>query len=114
MAAKRVLLVDDEPTLRRTLAILLERTGCIVDAVETGHEALEKVNGHEYDLLITDLHMPAMNGDRLALEIKQLRPHLPVLLITAHPPQRNPPKVDLVLPKPFSAQQLLEAVVALI
>jgi len=58
----RMLLVEDEPNMVRTLAKILERKGYIVDAAGSGAEALDRLSGASYDIVITDLNMPVMDG----------------------------------------------------
>ena len=63
------LLVEDEANMVRTLAKILERKGYAVDAAGTGEEALQRLLEADYDLVITDLNMPVMDGMRLLREM---------------------------------------------
>lgn len=82
----RVLIVDDFSTMRRVLRGLLREMGIdAVDEAADGVAALERLRGSEFDFVITDIGMPAMNGFELLAAIKKderLR-HLPVLMVTA-------------------------------
>ena len=69
--ATRILLVEDEANMVRTLAKILERKGYTVDAASTGEEALQRLSERTYDLLITDLNMPVMDGLQLLREMKE-------------------------------------------
>ncbi|MBF0477172.1 MAG: PAS domain S-box protein [Deltaproteobacteria bacterium] len=81
-----VLLVDDEPGLAETGKIMLERLGYKVTAKIGAVEALGAFMAHpdEFDLLITDMAMPQMTGDKLAQEIMRWKPDLPVILCTGY------------------------------
>jgi signal transduction histidine kinase/ActR/RegA family two-component response regulator len=69
-AALRVLVVDDHPLNRRTLALLLEPIGAEVTAVESSAEALDLLATSPFDVVLSDLHMPDMNGPALARAIR--------------------------------------------
>lgn len=83
-----ILIVDDHAMIRKGLATILthELTGHTVQCNEAGNglEALEKVNGSEYDLAILDISMPGMDGLELLVTLKQLRPYMPVLVVSMH------------------------------
>ena len=84
MAMKtRILVVDDERSMREMLCILLEREG--YEAVEAGSadKALQLFESSVFDLVISDIQMPGMNGIDLLAHIKKLSPDVPVLMITA-------------------------------
>lgn len=66
----RVLVVDDHPINRRTLGLLLEPSGAEVTAVESSAEALERLGSESFDVVLTDLNMPGMNGLALARAIR--------------------------------------------
>ncbi|MBF0497707.1 MAG: response regulator [Deltaproteobacteria bacterium] len=81
-----VLLVDDEPGLADTGKMMLERLGYRVTVKTSGVAALGAFMAHpdDFDLLITDMAMPHMTGDKLAQEIMRQRPDLPVILCTGY------------------------------
>ncbi len=81
---KQLLVVDDEPNLRRVLSALLARDGYDVHTAEDGQNALEVLNEHHIDMLITDLRMPRLDGMGLLRQALALDPELPVVMITAH------------------------------
>lgn len=78
-----ILVVDDELSMREFLSILLEKDGHQVLTGSNGSLALEQLQNHKIDLVITDIRMGGMTGLELLQEVKTLYPHLPVLLITA-------------------------------
>ncbi len=83
---ERILLVDDEAVIVDIGCQSLERLGYRVDGFTSSVEALERFsqNPHRYDLVITDMTMPKVTGDRLAVEILKQRPDLPIILCTGY------------------------------
>lgn len=79
----RILIVDDELSMREFLSILLEREGFITDQAENAESALLKLESTGYDLVISDVNMPGLDGLSLLKRIKILEPETAVLLITA-------------------------------
>ncbi len=80
----RILLVDDEETLRFVLRETLISEGYSVDVANNGFQALERVKLKPYDLLITDIKMHGMDGLQLIREIKRNGSHLKIIIITAY------------------------------
>jgi len=83
LAGLRIMVVDDDPGIRSTLQEILVASGCTVETAGNGEEALACVNRSYFDLLLTDVVMPKMDGHELYLELKQSHPQLPVLMMTA-------------------------------
>jgi nitrogen regulation protein NR(I) len=81
---KQILVVDDEPNLRRVLRAQLERDGYDVHTAEDGELALALLREHHIDLVITDLRMPKLDGMELLRRITALEDAMPVVMITAH------------------------------
>jgi two-component system, NtrC family, response regulator AtoC len=81
---KQILVVDDEPNLRRVLAALLDRDGYDVHTAEDGEQALEILKEHHIDMLLTDLRMPKIDGMELLRRALTIDEELPVVIITAH------------------------------
>ncbi|MCB8924168.1 MAG: response regulator transcription factor [Ardenticatenaceae bacterium] len=79
----KILVVDDEPNLRTTLSLILQRDGYVVTTAGGADEAHEKLQAQAFDLVFLDIKMPKKSGLMLLTEIKQLFPDLPVLLLTA-------------------------------
>ncbi|RNC67632.1 MAG: sigma-54-dependent Fis family transcriptional regulator [Desulfuromonadales bacterium] len=79
----RVLVVDDEPSMREFLAILLEREGYAVDQAASAELALQRLDGQNYDLVISDVKMPGLDGIALLGRIKENSPDTAVLMMTA-------------------------------
>jgi len=79
-----ILVVDDEPSMRTTLSILLKREGYQVSLAESGAEALPLLAPGEYDMILTDLKMEGMDGIELLRHIKAVDPQAEVLIFTAY------------------------------
>jgi two-component system, OmpR family, copper resistance phosphate regulon response regulator CusR len=77
-----ILLVEDEPRSRYAFGKILRANGHEVIEAADGQEALKLLEQHNFDLVITDLVMPRLNGFLLAAQIRSTRPHMPVLLIS--------------------------------
>jgi|GEM_PF-2243282 len=114
----RVLVIDDEPSVREVLALLLYRDGHLVTTATNGEEGVmlfqnAQWQGKAFDVVITDLGMPKVDGLRVARQVKSLSPETPVILLTgwgfrirSEDVQRI---VDVVLTKPVTHQQLRRA-----
>jgi excisionase family DNA binding protein len=111
----RLLLVDDDEGTRILLSKMLEKEYDVATAVD-GASALEALGraGASYDLLISDLNMPGMDGIALIREVKQINPALPIIIITGYSTEKS--AIDAVnlrvagyLTKPLRDRQVLEA-----
>jgi two-component system cell cycle sensor histidine kinase/response regulator CckA len=111
-----VLVVEDDPLVRTVVARELASQGYRVSEATDGEAAIERLAHREeqFDLLITDLAMPRMDGRELAERAAQVRPGLPVLLMSGHPDEatrRVLVEADrLYLQKPFTAEELMSRV----
>jgi nitrogen regulation protein NR(I) len=81
---KQVLIVDDEPNLRKILAAQLSRDGYEIMLAEDGEQGLAMLREHHIDLVVTDLKMPKVDGMALLREALRESPDLPIVMITAH------------------------------
>lgn len=111
----RILLVDDDPSLLKVLAIRLQRHGYDVSTAESGKRALAALPGFKPHVVITDMRMDGMDGLALFDAIHAREPTLPVIVLTAH--GTIPDAVDATqrgvfayLTKPFERNQLIEIV----
>ena len=84
MARENVLVVDDEPDMREALTAALRREGLCISTAANGVEALEKVQGQSFDLIVTDVRMPRMGGLALLQELKRTSPTIPVIMMTGY------------------------------
>lgn len=80
-----ILIIDDEASLRQTLARILQRAGFEVTTAANGQDGLSLVNEHPFDLLYLDIRMPGVSGLELLKTIHAKFPELPVILFTAQP-----------------------------
>ena len=79
----RVLLVEDDPSLRRVLAYHLEREGHAVEIAADGREGLDLLDSKTFDLVLTDVRMPRMDGRELLAAVRERDADLPVVVMTA-------------------------------
>jgi CheY-like chemotaxis protein len=113
--SRRILLVDDEPHVRKTIAGLVRSAGHAVVEAEGSMAALSRLAKHPVDLVLTDLGMPDMNGIELAQTIKLQSPTLPVVILTGWGNRGVRQELmrgtlDAVLGKPVGREELLECV----
>ncbi len=112
-----VLVVDDDETVRMTLADMLEGAGYAVALAASGLEGIARVREHQgpFDLVVTDLGMPDVPGWEVVEAVKQVDSATPVVIISGFDRQRaarraKELKVDLVISKPFEVQEVLTSV----
>ena len=110
--SERILFVDDEPPIVKMQQQSLERLGYTVTATSSSQEALEKfrLSPDTFDLLITDMTMPSLTGDKLAAAVKAMRPCLPVILCIGFSEKingnREAPALDGILMKPVNKAKM--------
>ena len=80
-----ILIIDDETSLRQTLARILQRAGFEVTTAASGQEGLFLLGQHSFDLVYLDIRMPDVNGMEVLKRIHAALPELPVVLFTAQP-----------------------------
>ena len=110
MREKRILIVDDDEKLLNLLSSMVTMIGFEVDTAGSGDEAIFLFMQKPFDIVLTDLNMPGMDGWSLARSIKDLSPDTPVVLATADARKRIIGKiadssVDMVLFKPFGFKE---------
>jgi len=106
-----VLVVEDEPTIRELMAILLEEEGYAVRQAADGLEALETVEQHPVDLVLSDVKMPRLDGASLAHHLRALGNPLPIVLMSAVYAEVDLPGVRF-LRKPMNCEHLLHIIAA--
>ena len=111
----RILLAEDNPAMANVMRFNLQRIGAEVAMAQHGREAVELLESHEFDLLVTDLQMPQMNGDELCRYLRQ-QPQwaeMPIVLCSAKGLESSTRKlvedcgIQKVFFKPFSPQELV-------
>jgi len=83
-ASRKVLVVDDDPAVRKSIDRVLSSKGYAVITAENGEEALRKLNEEKYDLVYTDISMPGISGLEVAEQVKARKPWTPVVIITGY------------------------------
>jgi len=110
----RVLITDDDVSLRVMLTSLCNRYGYTCDSAYDGVDALAKLRQSNYDLLLLDLMMPRLNGFELIREMKSLQDKPAVIIVTAQPIRADSRAlldsdiVHAIVEKPFDLDELLE------
>jgi DNA-binding response OmpR family regulator len=79
-----ILIIDDEPNLRRSLGLILQRAGYTVTTAANAAEAVHLLSAGAFDLTFLDIKLPDQNGIQLLPQIRQLYPEMPILILTAH------------------------------
>jgi two-component system, OmpR family, alkaline phosphatase synthesis response regulator PhoP len=118
-AERRILLVDDEPGLRRTLSDRLRKEGYGVDTAANGDIALELARKSHYDLIILDLNLPAKDGLQVCHELRREGQNVAVLMLTARDTIADKitglkSGADDYMTKPFESAELLARIEALL
>ena len=111
----KILLAEDDEAMRRFLKGALEKAGHHVTDFGQGDEALSELEQTMFDLLLTDIVMPVMDGIELARRAAEIDPNLKIMFITgfaavALNPDNNAPKDAKVLSKPFHLRDLVQEV----
>jgi len=117
LCGKRVLIADDEPNIRKTIAEILARFGCVCETGKDGYEATTLIEQSEFDLVISDIKMPYRNGYEIFAAVQRMKENLPVILMTGfgYDPNHSIVRASQeglsgVIFKPFKIDQLLEEV----
>jgi two-component system KDP operon response regulator KdpE len=115
----RVLVVDDEPGIRKVVRDALERAGHEVETAGDGDEAIPQLESQDFDLLVTDLAMPRRGGLELVRAVREGGAVLPILVLTVRQEEREKVRLldagaDDYVTKPFGTDELLARVRALL
>ena len=115
-AGGKLLLVEDEDMVRAVAERALIRAGYSVTSVADGEEGLAAIaNGDaEFDLILSDVVMPVMDGPTMARAVRRVRPEVPILFMSGYAEEQLRDEIDIdamhFIPKPFSVQQISEKV----
>jgi len=113
--AKKVLVIDDEYFVCKSIMKILDADGVETDIAMSGREGLIKARGSRYDLVLVDVKMPEMNGYAVVRMLKEIHPDVPVVVIsgynTSHTAEQavNCGGLEFI-PKPFTPEELKNAV----
>jgi signal transduction histidine kinase/AmiR/NasT family two-component response regulator len=111
----RILVIDDEDSVRKILYQMLKAKGCEVVLASDGEEGIERFKQEPFDLVFTDLGMPKISGWEVGKALKEIDPKVPVALITGWGMELNKERmkesgIDLVVSKPFNFDQVIQLV----
>lgn len=112
-----VLVVDDELLIRDLLYDFFQERSWDVTVTGSAEKALQQIEARNFDVLLTDLKMPEMDGSDLIDKVRAHRPNMPVIVITGYPSIESAvrslrQKVDDYVTKPFNVTKLFKAVEA--
>jgi PAS domain S-box-containing protein len=110
-----IMVIDDEDSVRETLADMLEALNHRVEMATGGQEALRMLAAADFDLVFTDLAMPEMDGWETARAIRKRCPEINIVLVTGYGPGTLPPVgeddlVNVIIGKPFDFSQVIQAI----
>ena len=111
----RILLIDDDESVRKTISKALEKAGYKVDAAENGTEALEKTRARFYNLALIDIRLPDMEGTKLLTMIKDTTPRMVKIILTGYPALQNAieavnKRADGYITKPINLAKLRKVI----
>ena len=111
----RILVIDDEESIRRTLSMTLQHAGYNVDTAENGKHAIEKTAANFYNLALIDIRLPDMEGTELLTALKETTPKMVKIILTGYPALQNAVAainkgVDAYLIKPVNTDELLRLI----
>lgn len=111
----RILVVDDDESIRKTMKAILEDEGYLVDLAASGKEAVEKANNATYNLALLDIRLPDIDGVELLKLMKDSVPRTRKIMVTGFPSMQNAisavnKNADAYLVKPVDVEKLLDTV----
>jgi len=111
----RILVVDDDESIRKVLATILEEEGYTVDTAKNGKEAITKSRKNFYNLALIDIRLPDMEGTRLLATVKDTTPRMRKIIITGYPSVQNAIEAlnrgaDAYVLKPFDMEKVIETI----
>jgi len=111
----RILVVDDDETIRTVLATILEEKGFTVDTAENGNEGIEKTKTNFYNLALIDIRLPDMEGTQVLAKMKDTTPKIRKIMITGFPSLQNSVEAlnkgaHAYIMKPFDMGNVLKTV----
>jgi DNA-binding NtrC family response regulator len=113
--SERILVIDDDESVRKVLSTALEMKGYAVDTAQKGEEAIEKTRERFYDLALIDIRLPDMEGTKLLAAMKETTPKMMKIIVTGYPSLQNAIEAvnkgaDGYVVKPLDMEKLLKSV----
>jgi DNA-binding NtrC family response regulator len=111
----RILVVDDDESIRKTMKAILEDVGYLVDLAATGSEAIQKTEEKAYNVALLDIRLPDMEGVELLKLMKDTVPRTRKIMVTGYPSMQNAivalnKNADAYIIKPVNVEKLLNTV----
>lgn len=111
----KILFVDDDPTLQKMVEIFLRNNSYEIAFAKNGRSALHQIKQKDFDLIISDVQMPEMDGLTMISEIKKINSELPVIIVSAFGNESLAQRAleagaKLILNKPFESKALIAAI----
>lgn len=111
----RILVIDDDESVRKVLTSILEEEGYIVDTAKDGKEAIKKSNTNFYNLALIDIRLPDMMGTQLLTAVKETTPKMVRIIVTGYPSLQNAIEAlnsgaDAYILKPFNVESALKTI----
>ncbi|MCK4633884.1 response regulator [Candidatus Bathyarchaeota archaeon] len=111
----RILIVDDEESIRKVLATILEEEGYVAETAKNGKEAIEKSETKFYNLALIDIRLPDMEGTELLSAIKETTPKMVKIIMTGYPSLQNAVEAvnkgaNAYILKPFKVEGVLKMI----
>lgn len=111
----KIIIIDDDESIRKILATILEEEGYTVDTANTGKEGINKTNDNCYNLALIDMKLPDIEGIDLLLKIKDTTPRMRKIIITGFPTIQNAMeavnrRADAFILKPFEVEKVLQTI----
>ncbi len=111
----RIIVVDDDESIRKVLATVLEEKGYTVDTAENGNQAIEKTEKNFYNLGLFDIRLPDIEGTVLLAKVKDTTPRMRKIIVTGYPSLQNAVEAlnkgaDAYILKPFDMDKVLQTI----
>jgi DNA-binding NtrC family response regulator len=111
----RILVVDDDESIRKVVATILKEKGFAVDTAKTGKEAIEKSNKKFYNLALIDMRLPDMEGTQLLSAMRETTPKMVKIIVTGYPSLQNAieavnKNADAYVLKPVNMDKVLKMI----
>ena len=111
----RILVIDDDESIRKTITMILEEKGYSVDTANSGREAIEKSRVNFYNLALIDIRLPDMEGTKLLPKLRETVPKMVKIIVTGYPSLQNAVEAvnkgaDAYIMKPFNVDTVLKTI----